>query len=71
MARPRGRTKTERLTVYLDGPHYAALDALADREGVPLAALGRRAIVEFLERREPTTVPPKPAVQPTPPSDRT
>lgn len=58
MARPRGRTKTARLTVNLDERAYAALLAVAGREDVPIAQVARRAIVAFLSREEPSLVQP-------------
>ena len=54
MARPRGRTKTARLTVNLDDRAYAALLAVAGREDVPVAQVARRAIVAFLSREDPS-----------------
>lgn len=41
-----------RVTVNLDAPEYSQLSALADKHRISLAWLGRRAIVEFLERNE-------------------
>ena len=55
MARPRGRTKTARLTVNLDDRAYAALLAVAGREDVPVAQVARRAIADFLSREEPAS----------------
>ena len=52
MARPRGRTKTARLTINLDQDAYNALIALADREDVPVAQLARRAVSDFLGRED-------------------
>ena len=54
MARPRGRTKTVRLTVNLDDRAYAALLAVAGREDMPVAQVARRAIVAFLSREDPS-----------------
>lgn len=54
MARPRGRTKTARLTVNLDDRAYAALLAVAGREDMPVAQVARRAIVAFLSREDPS-----------------
>ena len=54
MARPRGRTKTARVTVNLDDRAYAILVALADREDAPVAWVARRGLMEFLVRQEPT-----------------
>ena len=56
MARPRGRTKTARLTVNLEPREYASLLALARREDVPLAWLIRRAVNVFLSS-QPTDEP--------------
>lgn len=58
MARPRGRTKTARLTVNLDDRAYAALLAVAGREDVPVAQVARRAIADFLSREEPAFAQP-------------
>ena len=58
MARPRGRTKTARLTVNLDDRAYATLLAVAGREDVPVAQVARRAIVDFLSREEPAFAQP-------------
>ena len=52
MARPRGKTKTARLTINLDEPVYAVLLSHADREDMPVAQVARRAIKEFLDRQE-------------------
>ena len=41
-----------RVTVNLEAPEYSQLSALADKHRISLAWLGRRAIVEFLERNE-------------------
>ena len=41
-----------RVTVNLDAPEYSQLSALADKHRISLAWLGRRAIIEFLERNE-------------------
>ena len=43
---------THRVTINLEGREYAELSALSDRHRVSLAWLGRRAIVELLERVE-------------------
>lgn len=48
MARPRGRTKTARITVNLEPSEYASLLAVAHKEDVPLAWLIRRAVTELL-----------------------
>ena len=39
-----------RVTVNLEAPEYNQLSALADKHRISLAWLGRRAIIEFLER---------------------
>ena len=54
MARPRGRSKTARLTVNLDDRAYSALCAVAGREDMPVSQVARRAIVDFLTREEPS-----------------
>jgi hypothetical protein len=54
MARPRGRIKTARVTVNLDGWAYAALLTIADREDAPVAQVARRAVMDFLARQEPS-----------------
>ena len=54
MARPRGRTKTARLTVNLDDRAYLALCVVAGREDMPVSQVARRAIVDFLAREEPS-----------------
>ena len=54
MARPRGRTKTARLTVNLDDRAYSALRVVASREDMPISQVARRAIVAFLDREEPS-----------------
>ena len=41
-----------RVTVNLEAPEYRLLSALADKHRISLAWLGRRAIIEFLERNE-------------------
>ena len=43
---------THRVTINLEDREYAELSALSDRHRVSLAWLGRRAIVELLERVE-------------------
>jgi len=48
MPRPRGRSKTARLTVNLEPQEYAALQSFAHREDVAVAWLIRRAVTEFL-----------------------
>ena len=54
MARPRGRTKTARLTVNLDDRAYSALCVVAGQQDVPIAQVARRAIVDFLMREAPS-----------------
>lgn len=54
MARPKGRTKTARVTVNLDERAYALLLALAERDDAPVAQVARKAVVDFLNRVEPT-----------------
>lgn len=54
MARPRGRTKTARLTVNLDERAFSALRVVASREDMPVSQIARRAIVDFLGREEPS-----------------
>lgn len=54
MARPRGRTKTARLTVNLDDRAFLALRVVASREDMPVSQVARRAIVAFLDREEPS-----------------
>ena len=41
-----------RVTVNLEAPEYSQLSALAGKHRISLAWLGRRAIIEFLERTE-------------------
>lgn len=52
MARPKGKTKTARLTVNLDEHAYSVLLAIATRDDVPLAQVARRAVVDFIQREE-------------------
>jgi len=54
MARPKGRTKTARVTINLDERAYAMLLALAERDDAPVAQIARRAVADFLGRAEPT-----------------
>jgi predicted transcriptional regulator len=54
MARPKGRTKTARVTINLDERAYALLLALAERDDAPVAQVARKAVVDFLNRAEPT-----------------
>jgi hypothetical protein len=54
MARPKGRTKTARVTINLDERAYALLLALAERNDAPVAQVARKAVVDFLNRVEPT-----------------
>ena len=51
MARPRGRTKTARLTVNLEPREYETLRALAREQDVPLSWLIRRMVSAFLVSR--------------------
>ena len=53
MARPRGRTKTARVTVNLDDRAYAALLAIAGSEDAPVGQIVRRAVMDYLARQEP------------------
>ena len=53
MARPRGRTKTARVTINLDQHAYATLLAVAARDDAPVAQVARKAVVSFLQREEP------------------
>jgi len=53
MVRPKGRTKTARVTINLDERAYALLLALADRDDAPVAQVARKAVVDFLNRMEP------------------
>lgn len=39
-----------RVTINLEAPEYSQLSALAEKHRISLAWLGRRAIIEFLER---------------------
>ena len=50
MARPRGKTKTARLTVGLDEQAYATLCHLAKEGDVPVAWHVRSAVSELIER---------------------
>lgn len=43
---------THRMTVNLEAVEYSQLSAMAEKYSVSLAWLGRRAIVEFLQRNE-------------------
>lgn len=54
MGRPRGRTKTARVTVNLDDRAYAVLATIAGRDDVPVGQVARRAVMEYLTREEPT-----------------
>jgi hypothetical protein len=54
MARPKGRTKTARVTINLDERAYALLLAFAERDDAPVAQVARKAVVDFLNRVEPT-----------------
>jgi len=59
MPRPRGRSKTARLTVNLEPREYAMLLALARTEDVPLAWLIRRAITELIAAHAPDQMQPE------------
>jgi len=52
MVRPKGKSKTARLTVNLDEHAYSMLLAIATRDDVPLAQVARRAVVDFVQREE-------------------
>jgi len=52
MMRPRGKKIPIRLSVGLDVTSHAKLSRLADRSGVSLAWIVRRAVAEFIERQE-------------------
>ena len=54
MARPKGRTKTARVTINLDDRAYAMLASIADSEDVPVGQVARRAIMEYLAQQEPS-----------------
>lgn len=54
MARPKGRTKTARVTINLDQHAYAVLLAIADHDDAPIAQVARRAVMDFLQRKEPS-----------------
>ena len=54
MPRPRGRTKTARVTVNLDDRAYAILATIAGREDVPVGQVARRAVMDYLTRLEPS-----------------
>ena len=54
MARPKGRTRTSRVTINLDERAYSALIAVAERDDAPVAQVARRAVVDFLRREEPS-----------------
>lgn len=53
MARPRGRTKTARVTINLDDQAYAVLVSIAGREDVPVGQVARRAVMDYLAREGP------------------
>lgn len=53
MARPRGRTKTARVTVNLDDRAYAVLLAIAGQQDVPVGQVARRAVMDYLAQQEP------------------
>jgi predicted transcriptional regulator len=65
MARPRGRTKTARLTVNLDHQVYGALLAIAEREDAPIAWVLRRAVMDFISRQDAAAQPALPLVRST------
>lgn len=50
MARPRGKSKTARVTVNLDEHAYAILLAIARREDVPVAQIARKAVSDLIQR---------------------
>lgn len=52
MARPRGRTKTARVTINLDDRAYGVLTTIASNEDVPVGQVARRAVMDYLARRE-------------------
>lgn len=54
MARPRGRTKTARVTINLDERAYATLAGIAGSEDVPVGQVARRAVMDYLARQEPS-----------------
>jgi hypothetical protein len=54
MPRPRGRSKTARVTVNLDDRAYAVLATIAGREDVPVGQVARRAVMDYLARHEPS-----------------
>lgn len=54
MARPRGKSKTARVTVNLDEHAYAILLAIARREDVPVAQIARKAVSDLIQREGPT-----------------
>ena len=59
MARPRGRSKTARLTVNLEPQEHALLLAIARQGDVPVAWLLRRAVTEFLAAHGSASVQPE------------
>ena len=66
MPRPRGRTKTARVTVNLDDRAYAVLLAIAGSEDVPVGQVARRAVMNYIARQEPSLQQPAlPLVRPT------
>lgn len=48
---------TTKTTLYLDAEAYRRLQALAAREGRPVAALVREAVAEYAARRAPRRLP--------------
>ena len=63
MPRPKGTRKTARLSITLDERDYAALGAVARDNGVSAAWVVRRAVTEFLERRDDSAQPEFPLVR--------
>lgn len=59
MVRPRGRTKTARVTINLDERAYATLVGIAGREDVPVGQVARRAVMNYLARLEPSLMQPE------------
>jgi len=50
-------TAKHRITINLDDPEYEALQRIAEGTDRSLAWLGRRAICDFIERRERSEAP--------------
>lgn len=59
MARPRGRTKTARLTVNLDDQAYTTLCAMARSEDVSVAWIVRRAVNDLITAYAASTAQPE------------